>query len=140
AGAAADLRHGLADPGGARRVPLATSRGEEARPPPARRPARPVQLPRRLAGLGLLAPEGPGDLADARGRDAGAPGAARLPGAQHADPRQREALAAGGPLGPLSREHVLDRDRGADVQPQADELPRIGGRVSDAEAFLPPPP
>ena len=38
-----------ADAGGARRVPVAARGGEEARPPPARRPARPVQLPRRLA-------------------------------------------------------------------------------------------
>ena len=47
--APAHLRHGLGDPGGARPVPVATRGGEEARPPPARRPARPVQLPRRLA-------------------------------------------------------------------------------------------
>ena len=77
--------------------------GEEARPPPARRPARPVQLPRRLARLRLLAPQGPADLADARGRHARAPGPARLPGGQHADPRRQEALAAVGPLGPLRR-------------------------------------
>ena len=38
-----------ATPGGARRLPVAPRGGEEARPPPARRPARPVQLPRRLA-------------------------------------------------------------------------------------------
>ena len=44
-----DLRHGLGDPGGARRLPVAPRGGEEARSPPARRPARPVQLPRRLA-------------------------------------------------------------------------------------------
>ena len=40
-------------------VPVAARGGEEARPPPARRPARPVQLPRRLARVGLLASEGP---------------------------------------------------------------------------------
>ena len=76
ADAPADLRHGLGDAGGARAVPVATRRGEEARPPPARRPARPVQLPRRQPGLGLLAPQGPDDLADARRRDARAPGCA----------------------------------------------------------------
>ncbi len=85
--APAHLRHRLGDPGGARRLPVAPRGGEEARPSPARRPARPVQLPRRLARLGVLAPQGPDDLADARGRDARAPGAARLPGDQHADPR-----------------------------------------------------
>ena len=104
--APAHLRHGLGDPGGARRVPVAPRGGEEARPPPARRPARPVQLPRRQPGLGLLAPQGPADLAHARGRDARAPGAARLPGGQHADPRPRAPLAAVGPLGPLPRQHV----------------------------------
>ena len=40
-------------------LPVAPRGGEEARPPPARRPARPVQLPRRRAGLGLLASQGP---------------------------------------------------------------------------------
>ena len=43
--APAGLWHGLADAGGAGPLPLAARRGEEARPPPARRPARPVQLP-----------------------------------------------------------------------------------------------
>ena len=47
---------------------------QQARPPPARRPARPVQLPRRQPGLGLLAPQGPVDLAHPRDRDARAPG------------------------------------------------------------------
>ena len=56
--APAHLRHGLGDAGGARHVPLAARGGEEARPPPARRPARPVLLPRRVAGRRLLAPQG----------------------------------------------------------------------------------
>ena len=64
-------------------------------------------------GLGLLASEGPDDLADARGRDARAPGAARLPGDQHPDHRRQEALAAVGPLGPVRREHVPARVRRA---------------------------
>ena len=49
-------------------VPVAARGGQEARPPPARRPARPVQLPRRLAGLGVLASQGPAHLAHARRR------------------------------------------------------------------------
>ena len=49
ADAPAHLRHGLGDPGGPRPLPVAPRGGEEARPSPARRPARPVQLPRRLA-------------------------------------------------------------------------------------------
>ena len=121
--APARLRHGLGDPGAARPVPVAPGRGEEARSSPARRPARPVQLPRRLAGLRVLASEGPAHLADARVGHARAPAAARLPGGQHADRGQRTAVAAVRPLGPLPRQHVPDRVRGPDLQPQADELP-----------------
>ena len=87
ADAPAHLRHGLGEPGGARRLPVAARGGEEARPPPARRRARPVLLPRRLARVGVLAPQGPADLAHARDRDARAPGAARLPGGLDADRR-----------------------------------------------------
>ena len=122
--APAHLRHRLGEPGGARPVPVATRGGEEARPPPARRPARPVQLPRRLARVGLLASQGPDDLAHARGRDARAPGAARLPGDQHADPRVGAAVAAVGSLGPVQGQHVHRRVGEPALQPQADELPR----------------
>ena len=59
ADAAAHLRHRLADPGRAGRLPAAARGGQEARPPPPRRAARPVQLPRRQPRLGLLAPQGP---------------------------------------------------------------------------------
>ena len=45
--APADLRHGLGDAGGPRSLPLAPRGGEEARPPPPGRGARPLQLPRR---------------------------------------------------------------------------------------------
>ena len=76
-------------------------------------------------GLRVLAPEGPAHLADARGRDARAPAAARLPGGQHADPRVRPAVAPVRPLGPLRREHVHRRVRGPALQPQADELPGV---------------
>ena len=55
---AAHLRHGLGDAGGARPIPVAARGGQEARPPPARRAARPVQLPRRRARVGVLAPQG----------------------------------------------------------------------------------
>ena len=75
-------------------LPVAARGGEEARPSPPRRPARPVQLPRRLAGLGVLASQGPDDLAHARGRHARAPGEARLPGGQHADRRVRSGCGA----------------------------------------------
>ena len=51
----------------------------------------------------------------------------------------REALAPVGPLGPLSREHVPHRVREPDVQPQADELPRVDLHLPLAPAVLPRP-
>ena len=98
--------------------------GAQARPPAPRRRARPVQLPRRPPGRGLLAPQGLDALPHARERHARAAGGARLPGDLHAADGGQEALGAVGPLGPLSRAHVPDRGGGADLQPQADELPR----------------
>ena len=71
-------------------------RREEARKRDHRRlgvAARPVQLPRRLPGLGLLAPQGPEDLAHARVGDARAPGAARLPGGRR---RRSSSTASSG--------------------------------------------
>ena len=51
----AGLRHRLLLAGGPRRVPRADRGGEEARPPPARHPARPLPPLRRLARLAVLA-------------------------------------------------------------------------------------
>ena len=136
---AADLRHGLGDPGGARPVPVAAGGGEEARPPPARRAARPVQLPRRRARVRVLAPEGLAPVPDAARRDARAPGAARLRGDLHAAARPPEAVGAVRPLGALSRQHVPRRRRGAVVQPQADELPRVLVHLPLAAALVPRP-
>ena len=103
---AADLRHGLGDPGGAGPVPVAARGGEEARPPPPRRAARPVQLPRRRARVRVLAPQGLAPLPDPPRRDARAPGAARLRGDLHAAARAPEAVGAVGALGALPRQHV----------------------------------
>ena len=139
ADAPADLRDGLGDPGRAGPVPVAPRGGEEARPPQARRPARPLQLPRRQPGLGVLASQGPAAVADARVGDARAPGAARLPGGQHADGRPREAVAPVRPLGPLPRQHVPHRVRGADVLAQADELPGVDLHLQDPGPLVPRP-
>ena len=72
------LRHRVLLAGRPRRVPRAARGGAQARPPQARRAARPVPPRGDLAGLAVLAPEGNGDLerarghAAARGRDAAA--------------------------------------------------------------------
>ena len=137
--APADLRHGLGDAGGARPVPVPARGGEEARPPQAGRAARPVLVPRRLARVGVLAPQGPAHLADARGRDARAPGPPRLPGGLDADRGVRAPVAAVRALGPLRREHVHRRVRGPAVQPQADELPRVDVHLPVAPALVPRP-
>ena len=133
--APAHLRHGLGDPGGARPVPVAARGGEEARPPPAGRPARPVQLPRRLA----------------RARPSGTPRASGSGGrsrARCASSRTRRGYQeistpilvreklwrAVGPLGPATRDNMfLRRVRGPDVQPQADELPRVARSSTDRD-------
>ena len=62
-----DLRHRVLLAGRPRR-PLAAARGgANARPPPARRAARPLPLRRAVTRLGFLAPQGHGDLERARG-------------------------------------------------------------------------
>ena len=58
-------------------------------------------------GLGVLAPQGPDDLADARGRDARAPGAARLPGGQHADRRVASGCGASRATGTSTSENMF---------------------------------
>ncbi len=136
ADAAADLRHGLGDAGGAGPVPVAPGGGEEARPPQAGRAPRPLQLPRREPRGCLLAPEGLAALPDAARRDARAPGPARVRGGQHSAARPPEALGAVGPLGALPGQHVPRRGRGADVQPQAHELPRIVVHLPQPAAVL----
>ena len=111
----ADLRHRVLLAGRSRRVSRAARGGAQARPPPARRAARPVPLLRHLARLAVLAPEGDGDLEHARG-----PAPAREPrprlrrGEDAADLRQG-ALGDLGPLGEVPRAHVprsrVDEDR-----------------------------
>ena len=66
------LRHRVLLAGRPRRVPRAARGGAQARPPPARRAARPLPPRGDLAGLAVLAPEGDGDLERARGRCAAA--------------------------------------------------------------------
>ena len=77
-------------------------------------------------GLRLLAPQGPAHLADARD----APCASSRTGAatRRSPRRSSSASACGAQSGhwDLYRENMfLDRERGPDVQPQADELPGV---------------
>ena len=88
-------------------LPVAARGGEEARPPTPRRPARPLQLPRRQPGLGVLAPQGPAALADPRDGDARAPGAPRLPGDQHADPRPRRSSGSSPATGTSTSDNMF---------------------------------
>ena len=105
-------------------VPVAPRGGEEARPSPARRPARPVQLPRRLA----------------RARRSGTRRASciwrTLEGAMRELQARRGYQEVSTPIlvserlwqqsghwDLYTRQHVPDRVRGPDLQPQADELP-----------------
>ena len=62
----ARLRHRVLQQEGARGAPRAARAGARARPPQARPAARPVPVLRGLAGLGVLAAEGHGDLQPAR--------------------------------------------------------------------------
>ena len=79
-----------------------------------------------VAGLGVLAPQGPAHLADARDGDARAPGAARLRGDLAPRSSCRERLwRQSGHWDHYAREHVHRRVRGPEVQPQADELPGV---------------
>ena len=76
-------------------------------------------------GRAVLAAQGHGGVPRARAVRARAAGRARLPGDLDADPREQEALGAVGALGALPGQHVQGRGRGADLQPQADELPGV---------------
>ena len=114
--------------------------GEAARPPEARSRARPLHVPRRLARGALLAAQGHGGVPRARALRAGAPGRAGLPGDLDADPREQAALGAVGTLGALLGEHVQGGGRGAGLQPQAHELPRVDVRLPARAPLVPGPP
>ena len=114
-------------------------RARAQRPPPARPAARAVQLLRRLARGGLLAP----------GRDRGVQRAgraqprdgprARLRRGQDAADLRQLAVEDLGPLGQVPREHVRHRVRGPADGDQADELPRPLPALLAAAPLLPGP-
>ncbi len=90
----AHLRHGVLLAGGPRRVPRAARAREGPRPPAARPAARPLPPLRALAGLGVLAPEGDGDLERARGSAPAREREARLLRGEDAADLRRRALEA----------------------------------------------
>ena len=124
ADAPARLRHGLGDAGGARPVPVAPRGGEEARPPPARRPARPVQLPRRLARARRSGTR----RASASGGRSRAPcassrsGAATRRSARRSSSRER-LWQQSGHWDLYGDNMFIVESEDQTVQPQADELP-----------------
>ena len=86
-----DLRDGFLRPGRPRRVPREPRAGAGARPPPARRAARPLPPLGPRARDAVLAPEGDGDLERARGPAAAREREARLRrGEDAADVRRRD--------------------------------------------------
>ena len=117
------LRHRVLLAGRPRRAPRAARGGAQARPPPARRPARPLPPRGDLAGLAVLAPEGDGDLERARGPAPPRERAPRLRRGEDAADLRQGALGAVGPLGEVPREHVPDPRGRPDLRDQADELP-----------------
>ena len=118
-------------------------RREEARKRDHRRlgvAARPVQLPRRQPGLGVLAPQGPAAVAHARGRDARAPGPPRLPGGLARRSSSSERLwEQSGHWDHYDENMFLVESEGQDVQPQAHELPREHVHLPEPRALLPRP-
>ncbi len=131
--AAAHLRHRVGDPGRAEGLPAAAGRGREARPPQARRRARPLLLPgrdrlrpRRVPPQGRRDPAGDGGLRPAAARARRASSSSRTP---HIS---KEGLfeTSGAPA-VLRRRHVpADGDGGRGLLPQGHELP-------DAQPDLP---
>ena len=101
------LRHRLLLAGRPRRAPRAARGGAQARPPPARRAARPLPPLRALARLAVLAPEGDGDLERARGPAPARESRARLRRGEDAADLRQGPLGDVGPLGEVPRAHVL---------------------------------
>ena len=99
--------------------------GREARPPPARRRARPAQLPERARRRPRrLAPEGRHRAQADGGLQPDAPRARRLRVRVHAAPHQGAAVRDERPPRLVRRRHVpADGDGQRHVLPEADELP-----------------
>ena len=126
--AAAHLRHRLARPEGARRLPAPARGGREARPPPDRPGDGPLPPAGGGDGQRLLAPQGLDAVPDAGGLHAPPAGRGRLPGGA----RRRSCWTASCGRTPAtgrssartcSSREVEDEDE-ARPGGQADELPR----------------
>ncbi len=132
--AAADLRHRVGEPGRAQGLPAAAGRGREARPPQARRRARPLLVPGRdRVRPGGVPPQGRGDQAGDGGLR---PAAAHRGGLLL---RRDPAHLQGGALPPL-RPPALLRRRDVPAHPHGGRglLPQ-GHELPDAQPDLPVP-
>src|SRR3954449_5837949 len=141
----------VGEPGGTRRAPAPARRGRAARPPPSRRGARPVLVPRRdRLGARGVPPQGRGRPQGARGLQPPPPRGGRLRVRQHPPHHQGAAvrdlrapgLVRGGhvPAHAARRRAERRRDRpqaGAGLLPQADELPHAQPDLPLARAQLP---
>ena len=139
--AAAHLRHRLARPEGARRLPAHAGGGGEARPPPDRQGDGPVPPPGRGGRLRVLAPQGLDALPHRRGLHPPPAGGGGLPGGEDAAAAGPHAVGALGPLGQVPREHVHrpGRGRGQDARAEADELPVPRADLQPGHPQLPRP-
>ena len=123
--AVAHLRHRLARPEGARRLPAHAGGGGTPRPPPHRQGDGPVPSAGGSRRQRVLASQGLEALPHRRGLYAPAAGCGRLPGGEDPAVAGPRALGALRPLGELPAEHVhrQRRGRGQDAGGEADELP-----------------
>ena len=127
-------------PGGAGQVSVAAGRGQEARPPQARARARSVRLPRRRAGRAVLAAQRHGDLS-ASWSSSGARCTTPSGYLEISTPIlvNKRLWEQSGHWEHYQRQHVQARGGGADLQPQADELPGVDLHLPPRAPLVPRP-
>ena len=129
--APAGLRHRVGEREAARGIPPHAGGGRAARPPPARPRDGPLPLPGGIAGLGVLASEGPAALPHAHRLRPRTPERGRLRRGGHPGAHGPQPVGSLRALGGVPREHVHLPDRGRPgLRPEADELPGPRGRSS----------
>ena len=137
--AAAHLRHGVGEQGGARRAPPSPGGGREARSPQAGHRARPAVVPARVGRRpGRVAPEGRHRAQAHGGLQPRPPRQRRLPVRVHAAPRQRQPVRDERSPRLVQGRHVpADGDGQRHVLHEADELPDALPHLPQPAAQLP---